>query len=305
MTGRDEEPRRVAVLGAGAIGTAIARALTAAAFEVVVWNRSPGRTAAAADAGAQVAPSAADAAESAQLVLVTVTDYPAVLAVLDGLRHSASAGTLAVLTTGTPEDACDAAKRAEALGFAYLDGGVQTAPEDIGTPTATILLGGDEQAFRDHQTVFERLCTPRYVGSSPEAAAIWDIALFGIWYDAQLGLLRALGVAADHGIDLVAFSETAATQLGHASASATGTAAEAVEHRYPHGPADLHEHLPVLEQLLAQRRNARLGDGGLGPVVSLTKAAIEAGHGADGLTRLLAIADERRVDAHRGRSESA
>lgn len=292
MIDREQAPRRVAVLGAGAIGTAIARVLTVAGFEVVVWNRSPERTAAAADAGARVASSAADAAESAPLVLVTVTDYRAVLAVLDSLRPSETGGTLAVLTSGTPEDAQAAAERAEALGFAYLDGGVQTAPHDIGTPSATVLLGGDEQAFRDHRTVFEHLCTPRYVGSSAQATAVWDTALFGIWYDAQLGLLRALEVAAAHGIDLVAFAETATTQLGHASASATATATDAAEHRYPRGPANLHEHLPVLEQLLAQRHDARLGDGGLGPVVSLTKAAIEAGHAGDGLTRLLATADE-------------
>ncbi|MGR6964250.1 NAD(P)-dependent oxidoreductase [Geodermatophilus sp. URMC 61] len=41
----------VAVLGTGAIGTAVARALLAALREVVVWNRTRHRTAAAVEAG--------------------------------------------------------------------------------------------------------------------------------------------------------------------------------------------------------------------------------------------------------------
>ena len=67
-TGRSEDTR-VAVVGTGIMGAAMAGNLIAAGLSTTVWDRSPDATAPLADAGARVAASARDAAGDAEVVI--------------------------------------------------------------------------------------------------------------------------------------------------------------------------------------------------------------------------------------------
>ncbi|PZG02338.1 hypothetical protein [Micromonospora deserti] len=98
------------------------------------------------------------------------------------------------------------------------------------------MFSGARHAFEQHQRTFQLLSKPRYVGEAPEAAAVWDLALFGVWYDAQLGLLRALDVAREAGIDVVEFAHTASAQLGHVVATVSATVSELQQATYPRAP---------------------------------------------------------------------
>jgi 3-hydroxyisobutyrate dehydrogenase-like beta-hydroxyacid dehydrogenase len=254
-----------AVLGAGTVGTAVARRLSASGHDVTVWSRSTGR--------------AADLSGAVSLVFVTVTDYAAVHEVLD--RVDTSGRTVVVLCTGTPGDARAAAAR---VGEDYLDAGLQSSPDAIAAGDATILYSGSRSAYERHRATLALLGPPRFAGERPEAAAVWDLALFGLWYDAQLGLLRALDTVRDAGIDVAAFAETAGTQLGHVVAGVPATLAEMQQGVFPAGPADLAGHRTVLRHLIELRAGRRLGDGGLPDVVAALDALVAAGRRSDGLT---------------------
>src|ERR1700730_15303080 len=71
MTGANGTDARatVAVIGAGIMGSAMARNLVAAGLNTRVWDRSPSATAPLADAGAVVAASARDAVRDADVVI--------------------------------------------------------------------------------------------------------------------------------------------------------------------------------------------------------------------------------------------
>src|SRR5690606_22700338 len=130
----------------------------------------------------------------------------------------------------------------------------------------TLLFGGAREAFDEHRHVLDVLGTTRYLGHDPGAAAVQDLALFGLWYDAQLGYLRALETVRAAGVDVEAFASLAATQLGYVTAATADTAREVASRSYPRGPASLTEHAPMLEQLTDLRRDLRLGTGGLAAV---------------------------------------
>ena len=66
--GRGED-LRIAVLGTGIMGSAMARNLVAAGLRTTVWDRSPSAMALLADAGAQTAGSPEDAIRSARIVI--------------------------------------------------------------------------------------------------------------------------------------------------------------------------------------------------------------------------------------------
>ncbi|WP_189212318.1 NAD(P)-dependent oxidoreductase [Actinokineospora fastidiosa] len=271
---------RVAVIGTGAIGTAVARRLAGSGREVVVWNRTPER---AVGTGARVAGSLAEAVEGGDLVLLTLKDHAAVRDCLARLPDL-TGRTVVALTTGTAEDARAAERTVTAAGGSYLDAGVQTPPEAIGTDAATFLYSGPRAVFERHASTLALLGTPRFVGERADAAAVWDLALFGVWYDAQLGLLRALDGVRRAGIDVAAFAETAAPQIGHVVTGATATATELTCGEYPAGPADLTEHLTVIRHLIDLRRTGPLGDGGLHAVADRVESLIAGGRGGEGLT---------------------
>jgi 3-hydroxyisobutyrate dehydrogenase-like beta-hydroxyacid dehydrogenase len=281
------DANRVAVLGTGALGSRIVEVLLARGTRVTVWNRTAERSAPLAAQGALRAGSALEAAASAPLVLLPLTDYTAVGEVLDAISAGIAGRTVTTLTTGSPDEARAAARQAEIAGAGYLDGGVQSGPETIGTEASTLLYSGPRTVFEQHRDVLDLLGPPRWVGEDPAAAAVQDLALFGLWYDAQIAYLRALDTVRSAGIDVEEFAPSAASQLGHVVAGAGSTAREVAIRSYPRGPADLTEHAPVLDALVELRRGDRLGDGDLRHIRALVRHRIEQGHGHDGLTGIL------------------
>jgi 3-hydroxyisobutyrate dehydrogenase-like beta-hydroxyacid dehydrogenase len=283
MTG-SSSAQRVTVIGTGAIGSAVTHRLLSGGREVTVWNRTAARSAELVEAGAVRAETLAEAAESSELIVLTLTDYAAVQECLAQLHQELSGRTIVAMCTGTADDARAAAQHVTSAGGWYLDAGIQASPEMLGTASVTILYSGSPEAFKEHLSTLELLSTPRFVGDPPGAAAIWDLALFGVWYDAQLGLLRALHAVGQAGIDVAEFGETAATQLGHVVTAVPTTVSEIRQAEYPPGPADLTEHLTVIQHLIDSRGGSRLGDGGLATVARTIEALIADGHGHEGLS---------------------
>ena len=77
-----ETTLKVAVLGTGTMGAAMARNLLKAGHEVSVWNRDPAKTEPLAADGARRAGTPAEAAEGADAVLTMVYDAEAVSEVM-------------------------------------------------------------------------------------------------------------------------------------------------------------------------------------------------------------------------------
>ena len=163
---------RIAVIGMGKMGQAVAGRLLDGGHDVTIWNRSPGRAGDLVERGATEAASAAEAATAVEVVLVCLADDAAVLSVVTGEGEIASAlGESAVLvdmSTVSPETA---AKLAEATGGRSLAGPILGAPSAVEAGKAVYLAAGP----RDH---FDRLAPAygalsedvRYLGEERERA---------------------------------------------------------------------------------------------------------------------------------------
>jgi 3-hydroxyisobutyrate dehydrogenase len=89
-----QEKERVAFLGIGTMGHAMASRALGAGIPTIVWNRDPDPTRDLGDLGADIAESAADAARRAAIVVTMVTDADVVLAI------AKEQGMLAALAPG-------------------------------------------------------------------------------------------------------------------------------------------------------------------------------------------------------------
>jgi len=196
----------VSVIGLGAMGAALAKALLAANHRVTVWNRTASKCAPLGQAGARIAHSVAEAVDASQVVIVCVLDY----STSDTSLHTPDVAgrlkgkTLIQFTTGTPQDAQDAAAWAEEHGVAYLDGTIEGYPKHIGTPDGAILYTGSRSTFDALRPVLASLSGHAFfVGEKFGDAAVLDGAIIGSFsLVATLGFLYGAALCDAEGVSL-------------------------------------------------------------------------------------------------------
>jgi 3-hydroxyisobutyrate dehydrogenase-like beta-hydroxyacid dehydrogenase len=138
----------ITVLGAGRIGTALAKTLHRAGHPTTVWNRSPERLA-GFDAGIRSEPDLLRALGGAAVVVIAVSTYSAARELLaaDGVADALATSVVVQLTSGTPHDARDLGAWAHARGITVVDGAIMVTPDLIGTERCVVLYAGDQAAF--------------------------------------------------------------------------------------------------------------------------------------------------------------
>src|SRR5581483_2676777 len=137
---------RVAFLGLGIMGHAMATNLAKAGHEVTVWNRTPGKSV----EGAQSAGTPAEAAQGAEVVWLCVSDTAAVESVLfgpNGVEQSLAEGMIiSDSSTISPAATRKFAERVRQKGVEYVDSPVTGSKVGAENGTLLFIVGGDEAA---------------------------------------------------------------------------------------------------------------------------------------------------------------
>jgi 3-hydroxyisobutyrate dehydrogenase-like beta-hydroxyacid dehydrogenase len=157
-----ERPDKVAFLGLGIMGSRMAANLCRAGFEVHAWNRTRARAEElAADHGAIVADTPAQAAAAAGIAITMVVDSPEVEAVLfgsDGAAEGLRDGGLAIdMSTIAPSASRAIADRLRNQGTSLLDAPVTGSKPKAEDATLTIMAGGDAAEFERAKPLFEAM----------------------------------------------------------------------------------------------------------------------------------------------------
>jgi 3-hydroxyisobutyrate dehydrogenase len=195
----------VAVLGAGALGAAIAARLGDTGHDVKLWNRTPDRAiaAAAASTGVTAVAQVSDAIKEAPVVLTLLRDGDAVTDVMTTAIDSLDAGAVWVqASTVGPASARTLADLARAHGIAYLDAPVSGSTGPARAGKLVWLVSGGQDAFdRAEPTLHQLGSVVEHLGTGVEGSAIkvavnaWMTAATVAMSDV-LSLCDALGI--DH-----------------------------------------------------------------------------------------------------------
>lgn len=199
----------ICVVGAGRMGSALARAFLKQQYVTHVWNRTSAKGEALAALGARIAISLDHAIAASDIVVVNVIDYGAADAHLRSpAATSALKGKLLVqLTSGSPKQARETGEWATKHGAAYLDGAIMATPNFIGEPSATILYSGSREAFDDNKEVFLALGgNAVHVGDDFGHASALDIGLLSQLWGTLFGTLQAIAVCQAEGVELDAYA---------------------------------------------------------------------------------------------------
>ncbi|MFI9724004.1 NAD(P)-dependent oxidoreductase [Streptomyces sp. NPDC052396] len=178
---------RIGWVGAGRMGTAMARRLLAAGYQVSVCNRTRAKAEALAEASATVVDRPVDLADR-DLVFTMVSASADLLAVTTGqdgvLRGEVAPGVLIDCSTVSAEASSQVRRAGLERGSAFLAAPVSGNPFAVADGLATLAVSGPGSAYSRVRPVLERLAAAAtHVGEQEEAR------LVKICHNAVLGVL--------------------------------------------------------------------------------------------------------------------
>jgi 3-hydroxyisobutyrate dehydrogenase-like beta-hydroxyacid dehydrogenase len=211
---------KVAVVGTGRMGSAMARSLARGGSELILQNRTRERAEAlASELGARVVATPADAAAEADVVISMLEDQQAVesaWAGADGLLSGARSGLVLVDSSTVPPSVIQSFAAAAAdAGAGILDAPVSGSVPLAETGKLTIMAGGSAEDLDRARPVLEQLATRIFhIGPLGSAAAL-KLAVNTLIYGLNEAVSEALVLAERAGISReVAYDVFAAGAAG-------------------------------------------------------------------------------------------
>lgn len=290
MTDDASSPTPVTLLGAGAMGTALARAWLAAGHPVTVWNRTPARAEALAAEGAAVAGSAAGAVAAGRLVIACLLDDASVGEALDGAHLSGR--DLVDLTTGTPGQGRARAAWAAERGARFLDAGIMAVPPMIGDPAsgAYVFYSGSSELFEEHRATLTVPAGARFVGTDPGFAALYDVALLSAMDGMFAGITHAFALIRGEDIAPREFAPLLVSWLTAMAPAALDTADRLAGGDYTKDVvSNLAMQVAGNATLLRTAGEQGVSTELLTPFMRLMERRLAAGHGAEDTTGVIEL----------------
>lgn len=213
-------PGTVAVIGTGRMGAAMAAKLREAGAEVVLYNRTAERAQRlAAQTGARVAASAAQAASSAPVVLVSLADDGAVTQTYqgpDGIAAGVKAGTVVADTsTVDPRTVAEMTGLLADSGAWLLDAPVSGSVPSVASRTLVVLAGGDAADLEVARPVFDVFAKQVFHVGPSGSGAVMKLAVNTLVHALNQALSESLVLAEKAGIDRsVAYDVISASAAG-------------------------------------------------------------------------------------------
>lgn len=210
----------VAIVGLGRMGGAMARSLSRAGLPLVLYNRTRERAEAlAAELGARVASSPAEAASVADVAITMLADDAAVRSVFagpDGLVRGARPGAVLVdMSTVMPDTVRSLAGEVAAAGAGLLDAPVSGSVGLAEAGKLTLMVGGEAADLERARPALEPLAGAIvHLGPLGSGAAM-KLAVNTVVFGLNQAVAEGLVLAEAAGIDrAIAYDVLAASAVG-------------------------------------------------------------------------------------------
>lgn len=280
------------VVGLGAMGSALARALLRDGHRVTVWNRTGTKAEPLARDGAVPAADLSSAIAASPVALVCVDDYEVTRAILSGpgVRPHLSGRTLVQLSTGTPHQAREGERWARDSGADYLDGAILAYPDQMGTPEATLLVAGAEATFRRCEPLLRSLAGGlTYVGEQVGAASALDCAALSFVFGSLLGAIHGARICEVEGLRVGEFGSMLAELAPVVGHEVRQLSDRIQADRYDGSQAALRTYSAAAARLVQQARDGRMAADFPRYAAGAFDQGVSAGLGDEDLAALIKV----------------
>ncbi len=199
---------KLAVLGLGNMGSALAHCLLKADHEVSVWNRTSEKAEVFSEAGATICSSIDDAVEVSDFVVICVKGHKESVELVNRLSVSLKGKTICDMSTGDTSDADRLVAALEKQGADYMLGMFNAYPSDIGGDETTILTVGSSGTWDRYGGIIRELGKKSAnVGEKPAALAALFAGLFTVRQGFMFGMIYGALVCQKSGIPMQVYSD--------------------------------------------------------------------------------------------------
>ena len=280
------------VVGLGAMGSALARALLSAGHGVTGWNRTSTKAEPLVRDGAARAADLASAIVASPVVLICVDNYEVTRDILSGkdVRPRLSDRVLVQLSTGTPQEAREGERWARESGADYLDGAILAYPDQMGTPEAALLVAGAEATFRRCEPLLRSLAGGlTYVGAQVGAASALDCAALSFVFGALLGALHGARVCEVEGLRVDEFGSMLAELVPVVGQEVRQLGDRIQANRYDGSQAALRTYSAAAMRLVQQAHDSRIDANFPRYAAGAFEQGMSAGFGNEDLAALIKV----------------
>ena len=262
----------VTVLGLGPMGATLAQAFLGAGHRVVVWNRTPGRSAGLEAAGARAAATAAEAIAATDLTVVCLRDHDATRSAVDGAAAALAGRTVVVLSSGTPDEARVTAASLAGHGADPLTGAIMVPTPLVGTEDGVILISGPHDTYARHRATLDALGGKvEHVGEDHGLASTLDIGMLDVYFSGLLGFVHAVALVGADGVSAERFLRFGAAAVDVLAASLADVARDIDAGSYPGTEDTLDMELSALEHIVGTAERHRVDPAAIGVVRDLAR----------------------------------
>ncbi|MCB0262272.1 MAG: NAD(P)-dependent oxidoreductase, partial [Calditrichaeota bacterium] len=196
---------KIALLGTGLMGYPMAEQLIATGHDVIVWNRTREKALPLSDIGVQVAVSAKDAIEAAEIIILMFSDGKAISDTLFPVLNAPKFGGKTVLQMGTisPDESKLIYLQVVKSGGEYLEAPVLGSVPQVQERRLIVMVGSTLAQFQQHESIFRIFGSDIYwIGEVGHAATLklalnHLIAAETAAFSLSLGMVRSAGVDVD------------------------------------------------------------------------------------------------------------
>ncbi|MFE2750621.1 NAD(P)-dependent oxidoreductase [Actinosynnema sp. NPDC059335] len=275
------------VIGLGPMGQAMVRRFLDAGHPTTVWNRTPARADGLVALGATRAATAADAVAANRLLVLSLTDYAAADAVLDGVDLD---GRVVVnLGSDTPDRTREAAAALAGRGAELLVGGVMANAEMVGHPAAYVFYSGPREVFDRCADTLAVLGRPDYLGADHGLAQLLYQAQLDVFLTALAGMLHGIALAKSAGVTAERYAPYLVDNLSTLSMYVEETARHVDSGEHPGDLANAAMMGATAAHVVGASEAAGIDTALPKAVRSLYDRAVAAGHGKDSWTALINV----------------
>jgi 3-hydroxyisobutyrate dehydrogenase-like beta-hydroxyacid dehydrogenase len=221
---------RVALVGTGRMGSAMARAISRAGHDLIVQNRTRDRAAIlATQVGCAIAETPAEACAAADVVITMLADDTAVRAAYegpDGLLAGAHDGVVLVdMSTVRPDTITSLEAAARAAGAGILDAPVSGSVHLAEAGTLTLMVGGEATDLEGARPVLEAVSKAIFhmgpLGTGAAMKLAVNAVIFGLNGALAEGLVLAEAAGIERGLayDVIAAGAAGAPYVGYKRAA--------------------------------------------------------------------------------------
>jgi len=164
----------IGLIGTGLMGQALAEHLLAENQSLIVYNRSPEKSAALAESGATVSHSAQQVLQQADICLFFLSDAEAIHSVFDTIEPTAFRHTLIIqMGTIAPEESRELAARVHEQSGRYMECPVLGSLPEARSGNLILMAGGSKQDYETALPLLEMIGKePQYIGDIGQGATV-------------------------------------------------------------------------------------------------------------------------------------